>query len=87
MSKRGAISDLNHDNWDEEEEAQEAGTFAQADKTTLQDRVIKKAKRRGITKTVTYIRLLKLYILSSETRPFSRMVQVFLLGSEDSRPQ
>jgi len=51
MSKRGAISDLNHDNWDEEEEAQEAGTFAQADKTTLQDRVIKKAKRRGITKT------------------------------------
>eukprot|EP00093_Oithona_nana_P010240 10240.XXX_457724_460464_1 [CDS] Oithona nana genome sequencing. len=51
MSKRGAISDLNHDNWDEEEEAQEAGTFAQADKSTLQDRVIKKAKRRGITKT------------------------------------
>ena len=55
MSKRGAISDLNHDNWDEEDEAEEAGTFAQADQNTLKDRVIKKAKRRGIAKTVSYV--------------------------------
>ncbi|RUS76591.1 hypothetical protein EGW08_015633, partial [Elysia chlorotica] len=47
MAKRGAASELNHDNWDEEEEPEEAGIFVQADKETLQHRVIKKAKRRG----------------------------------------
>jgi len=48
MAKRNAISDLNHDNWADEEEPEEAGTFRQADKNTLQGRVIKKAVRRGI---------------------------------------
>ena len=52
MAKRGANTELNHDNWDEDEEPEEAGTFAQADKTTLKDRVIKKAKRRGIVQNV-----------------------------------
>ncbi|GFS05084.1 nuclear pore complex protein Nup50 [Elysia marginata] len=47
MAKRGATSELNHNNWDEEEEPEEAGVFVQADKETLQHRVIKKAKRRG----------------------------------------
>ena len=53
MAKRGANTELNHDNWDEDEEPEEAGTFAQADKSTLKDRVIKKAKRRGIAQNVS----------------------------------
>ena len=52
MAKRGANTVLNHDNWDDDEEPEEAGTFVQADKSTLKDRVIKKAKRRGIVKNV-----------------------------------
>ena len=46
MAKRGAISDLNHDNWDEEEEEEEAGVFKKASDDTLKKRVIKTAKRR-----------------------------------------
>ena len=46
--KRSATSELNHDNWNEEVEPEEAGTFAQADENILKGRVIKKAKRRGI---------------------------------------
>ena len=53
MAKRTAISELNHDNWNEEEEPEEAGTFRQADKNTLQGRVIKKAVRRGTKQTVS----------------------------------
>ena len=30
MSKRGAGSELNHDNWDQEEEPEEAGEFRKA---------------------------------------------------------
>ena len=45
--KRSATSELNHENWDREEEAEEAGQFAQASKEALKGRVIKKAKRRG----------------------------------------
>ena len=36
---------INHDNWDDEVESEEAGTFSQADENTLKGRVIKKAKR------------------------------------------
>ena len=50
--KRGATSDLNHDNWDQEEEREEAGAWKEATKDVLKDRVIRKAKRKGITKTV-----------------------------------
>ena len=50
--KRSATSELNHDNWDDEVESEEAGTFAQADQSTLKERVIKKAKRRGLTNPV-----------------------------------
>lgn len=50
--KRSATSELNHDNWDDEVESEEAGTFAQADQNTLKERVIKKAKRRGLTNPV-----------------------------------
>jgi len=46
--KRSATSELNHDNWDDEVESEEAGTFSQADENTLKGRVIKKAKRRGL---------------------------------------
>ena len=50
--KRSATSELNHDNWDDEVESEEAGTFAQADQNTLKERVIKKAKRRGLNNPV-----------------------------------
>lgn len=46
MSKRSAQSDLNHDNWNEEEEPEEAGKFAQASEDELKKRVIKTARRR-----------------------------------------
>ena len=52
MAKRIANTELNHDNWNEEEEPEEAGVFAQADSETLKGRVIKKAKRKGVVKTV-----------------------------------
>lgn len=45
--KRSATSELNHDNWDKEEESEEAGHFVTASKEELQTRVIRKAKRRG----------------------------------------
>ena len=51
MAKRNAQTELNHDNWNEEEESEEAGIFVQASKETIEGRVIKKAKRRGV-KTV-----------------------------------
>ncbi|XP_055585690.1 nuclear pore complex protein Nup50 [Uranotaenia lowii] len=47
MAKRGALSDLNHDNWNEEEESEEAGTFSQASEAVLKSRVIKTARRRA----------------------------------------
>lgn len=46
MAKRGAQSDLNHDNWNEEEEPEEAGKFAIASEDELKKRVIKTARRR-----------------------------------------
>ncbi|KXJ76403.1 hypothetical protein RP20_CCG009136 [Aedes albopictus] len=46
MAKRGAQSDLNHDNWNAEEEPEEAGKFAQASEDELKKRVIKTARRR-----------------------------------------
>lgn len=51
--KRGATSDLNHDNWDQEEESEDAGAWKEAGKDVLKERVIRKAKRRGVTKTVS----------------------------------
>ncbi|XP_055639126.1 nuclear pore complex protein Nup50 [Toxorhynchites rutilus septentrionalis] len=46
MAKRGALSDLNHDNWNDEEESEEAGKFTQASDQELKKRVIKTARRR-----------------------------------------
>ncbi|XP_071487574.1 nuclear pore complex protein Nup50-like [Diadema antillarum] len=46
MSKRRAGMELTHENWDEEEEPEEAGTFAVADRDTLSKRPIIKARRR-----------------------------------------
>lgn len=45
MSKRRAGNELTRDNWDEEEEKVEAGTFQVADESVLKNRVVKKAKR------------------------------------------
>lgn len=44
--KRQATSNLNHDNWDQEEEPEERGTFKTATPEELKTRVIKKATRR-----------------------------------------
>ncbi|XP_005178396.2 nuclear pore complex protein Nup50 [Musca domestica] len=49
--KRQATSDLNHDNWDREEEPEERGTFKTADEQELKNRVIKKAARRRVAGT------------------------------------
>lgn len=45
MSKRTATSELNHDNWDIEEESETPGTFQPLSGSELKNRVIKKAKR------------------------------------------
>lgn len=46
MSKRQADKELNHDNWqDEDNEPEERGQFKQADKDEIKRRVIKTAKR------------------------------------------
>lgn len=47
MAKRSAISELNHDNWNEEDTPEEAGTFCKASPDVMQCRVIKSAKRRS----------------------------------------
>ncbi|KAJ3657765.1 hypothetical protein Zmor_009548 [Zophobas morio] len=47
MAKRTAASELNHDNWNKEEEPEDAGTFSRASEDALKKRVIKVAKRRN----------------------------------------
>ena len=51
MANRNANMELNHDDW--KEEHQEAGVFVQADIKTMEGRVIKKAKRRGVKMTAS----------------------------------
>ncbi|XP_011693726.1 PREDICTED: nuclear pore complex protein Nup50 [Wasmannia auropunctata] len=46
MSKRTATTELNHDNWNEENEPEEAGTFVLASNDQIEKRVIKTARRR-----------------------------------------
>merc|ERR1719410_3316379 len=48
MAKRNAQSELNHDNWDQEDESEEAGEFKKATADQMKGRVIKKAKRRNL---------------------------------------
>ncbi|KAL3265390.1 hypothetical protein HHI36_009596 [Cryptolaemus montrouzieri] len=48
--KRSATSDLNHDNWDQEDTPEDAGSFNRASDEILKKRVFKTAKRR-ITKS------------------------------------
>ncbi|KAB0799432.1 hypothetical protein PPYR_05914 [Photinus pyralis] len=45
--KRIATSDLNHTNWEQEDEPEEAGSFSKASEDILKNRVIKIAKRRN----------------------------------------
>ncbi|KAH8336733.1 hypothetical protein KR059_001842 [Drosophila kikkawai] len=47
--KRQATTNLNHDNWDQEEEPEERGVFRQAPEDVLKTRNIKKAARRMVT--------------------------------------
>lgn len=51
MAKRTATSDLNHDNWDREDDPEESGTFSKAPEEMLKRRIIKVAKRRNLTST------------------------------------
>jgi nuclear pore complex protein Nup50 len=51
MAKRTATSELNHENWNEEEKPEEAGTFRKAKPDVLQHRIIKSAKRRSVGAT------------------------------------
>jgi hypothetical protein len=55
MAKRSATSELNHENWNEKEVREEAGTFCKASPDVMQHRVIRSAKRRsvGITESVS----------------------------------
>jgi len=46
MAKRGG-SELTHDNWDQEDEREEAGTFKKATDGDMKGRVIKRARRRN----------------------------------------
>jgi len=46
MAKRGASSELNHDNWDAEEAGEEAGEFKKASEAEMKGRVVRKAKRK-----------------------------------------
>lgn len=52
-SKRSATTELNHDNWNEENEPEEAGTFAKAANDILEKRVIKTARRRFPSRDVS----------------------------------
>ena len=45
-SKRIANSDLNSDNWNDEDEPEDPGTFKKAADEVLNKRVVKTAKRR-----------------------------------------
>uniref|UniRef100_A0A6V7I4P9 RanBD1 domain-containing protein n=1 Tax=Bracon brevicornis TaxID=1563983 RepID=A0A6V7I4P9_9HYME len=45
-SKRTATTELNHENWEAEEEPEEAGTFALAPDDVLEKRTVRRAKRR-----------------------------------------
>ncbi|XP_023244823.1 nuclear pore complex protein Nup50-like isoform X1 [Centruroides sculpturatus] len=46
MAKRQASNQLNHDNWDQEEEPEDPGVFKKVSDVELSQRVIKTAKRR-----------------------------------------
>lgn len=70
-SKRAATTELNHDNWNEENEPEDAGTFAKATSETLEKRVIKTARRNLPARDVSirfnlfcidYISLLLFYL-------------------------
>jgi len=45
--KRTATTDLNHDNWNQDDEPEERGTFQKAPEEALKNRVIRSAKRRN----------------------------------------
>lgn len=53
MSKRAPGSNLNQDNWDQDEAPAEQGTWNRAGESTLKQRVIMRAKRRGTGATTS----------------------------------
>ena len=57
MAKRNV--EFDHVNWNEEQEPEEGGVFANADNDTNKGRIIKEAKRRGVATVRTRTYLLK----------------------------
>lgn len=47
-AKRTAVSELNHENWDDDAEPEDAGTFKKASEDILKQRIIKTARRRKV---------------------------------------
>lgn len=60
MAKRGATRELNHDNWNEEEEPEEAGKWKPASSEAIQGRVIKQARRRLAADSQDEVRFLSI---------------------------
>lgn len=56
-SKRTATRDINHENWDQEDEPEEIGQFQKASEEVLKTRVFKTAKRRNLS-SVSQVRSL-----------------------------
>lgn len=56
-NKRVATTELNHDNWNEDNDSEEAGTFVKASNDVLDKRILKTAKRRLSSRDVSVLRL------------------------------
>lgn len=48
MAKRTATREINHENWDQDDEPEDPGTFQRASEEELKGRVIKTAKRKSL---------------------------------------
>lgn len=59
MAKRRATTELNRDNWDQEDEKEDPGTFKRINEEELKNRVIRKAKRSLVN--VRYLLLLSIF--------------------------
>ena len=65
-AKRNASSDLNADNWNQDDEPEDPGTFKKASDETLSKRVIKTAKRRYANTDVSILKF-KLILIANRS--------------------
>ena len=63
-TKRGPTSDLNHDNWNDEEEPEESGTFSQASEAEISQRKILRPKRKLTAVSLFLFRSISLGFIS-----------------------